>query len=164
MTRPTDLTKPGLFAVASWPATQSRATRKKRMKMQKLGSLFGCHHCGIGARYHPFVMRTVEQRKFVADHIPPNSVANEMKRKGVDVVQRIYPQCRDCSQKQSLACNNLLDLSKGVLEHKLGSRPQYYVAGAMLAGSRTLVIPIAKLLVLITIKAFSDEDPAGKSE
>jgi hypothetical protein len=139
-----NLTRAGPFAKVGWPATEKYATPSERNWIQEQGKLFGCHTCGIGSRYHPFYFDVPkEKRKFFADHIPPNKIVKQMKVSGKGVKQEFLPHCQKCSSKQGGLCHHhLSNPAKTTVSHSFFSRPQYYLAGGLLAGARTLLAPI----------------------
>lgn len=59
-----------------------------KQKVQQLGRMYGCHHCGT------FV------DKYISDHMPPTKLALPGE------VQRLYPQCNDCSMFQGGSISN----------------------------------------------------------
>ena len=95
---PSHLLKPGAFAREWIPARSALASEKERHIIQQLGRSHGCHSCG---------KRSVKQ--FNADHLPPNKISNsENASNGSNgVLQRLYPQCKNCSGMQgSLIARN----------------------------------------------------------
>ena len=104
---PSSYTDLGSFArpnMASLPATQAYATPTQRKSIERLGKLFGCHTCG-SRMMGPF-SRKKQGVSFIADHMPPQSVTQQMNQRwyrkwfGWHVKQRFYPQCIHCSSKQ----------------------------------------------------------------
>lgn len=103
---PSSFTHLGSFARKrkSLPATDAYASKLERKVINEMGKKFGCHVCGD---------RMIKKEglksgtKFVADHIPPRSVARQMNSRGYrrltgrKVKQRFFPQCVHCSLKQS---------------------------------------------------------------
>ena len=92
---PSSLTSPGSFAARSIPAGEKYATTSERQLIQQIGRKSGCHTCGV------------RKGLFIADHMPPKSVAAKMneswlRRTGIlgKVKYRFYPQCESCSSKQ----------------------------------------------------------------
>ncbi len=79
--------RPGPNARESVPASSSRATTAERRAVDRIGNAQGCHTCGArqsgnrGGRWTP-------------DHQPPNA------RNPGGQTQRLYPQCRGCSNQQ----------------------------------------------------------------
>ena len=51
-------------------STSAIATESQRIKIQKLGKRFGCHHCGS--------RQVFKKEVFIADHMPPTKQAKEM--------------------------------------------------------------------------------------
>lgn len=86
------------FSVAS---TSPIATEAQRTKIQRLGKLIGCHHCGS--------RQIFTKKGFIADHMPPTKFANIMNSKwwrkllNMTVQQRLYPQCQKCYSIQGNA-------------------------------------------------------------
>lgn len=80
---PSHVAHPGSFARGSIQATGPKATPGQRQAIQELGP---CHHCGTS--------NPGGNGRMIADHIPPNSLANEAQ-------QQLYPQCRSCMGHQA---------------------------------------------------------------
>jgi hypothetical protein len=53
-------------------STSPVATSLQRKKIQRLGLLYGCHHCGS--------RQLISRNRFIADHMPPTKQANEMNK------------------------------------------------------------------------------------
>jgi len=89
------------FARGAVEATGPVATASQRFTIQRLGKLYGCHHCGNKQLF------SVD--KFIADHMPPTKFVNEMNKKwwrkmlNINVVQKLLPQCQKCFSKQGTA-------------------------------------------------------------
>eukprot|EP00803_Ostreobium_quekettii_P009803 evm.model.scf_52.19 EVM.evm.TU.scf_52.19 scf_52:158468-162541(+) len=111
---PSSLLCPGAYASKSIAAGPRYATENERKAIRALFNKHGCHHCGT---------KTAE---VIADHQPPTATLEPNLRllqiaDGVGFgrymrkflgwanvrmdppVQRFFPQCRDCSQRQSAA-------------------------------------------------------------
>ncbi len=133
----------GSFARQSIPATERYATPAERLKLDRIGRIWGCHTCGS------------RSRSFVGDHMPPKSVAETMMKrrklfflKPKPVNFRFYPQCERCSSQQgsilSRATQQLrLSRKKGFQLHKDRTnayfhghkfRLMHHIAGAAVAG------------------------------
>lgn len=88
----------GVFAktFASVSSSSFAATSSEKSKIQVLGRLYGCHHCGS--------RQIIKNRMkgFIADHMPPTKIVNELNSKfwrklfGLKVTQRLFPQCQSC--------------------------------------------------------------------
>jgi len=117
---PSDLTKVGAIAKESMPAAGMQyATDEKRRELFRFFKRDGCHHCGT------------RRGAVVGDHMPPNkhiqevinanrrrvlgsalkykTVKKAMSALGLPTgqpLQRYYPQCRPCSQRQAAAVRN----------------------------------------------------------
>ena len=87
-------------------ATSATASGTERLKIQSLGKLFGCHHCGN--------RQMLSRKTFIADHMPPTKIVKEknklwwrkmLKKVGIlrDLTQRLYPQCQKCFSLQGSA-------------------------------------------------------------
>lgn len=100
---PSSFTDLGSFARPSFslPATDRYATSAQRAVVERMGRAVGCHTCGSRMRFH-----NSGSVKFVADHMPPKVVMEQLNRKwyrqllGRRVSFRFYPQCVQCSSKQ----------------------------------------------------------------
>lgn len=83
------------------PSTSPRANLNERIAVNKKGRIFGCHHCGS--------RQILSRQKFIADHMPPTKMANEMneswwrKLLNIKVKQGLWPQCQSCFQMQGSA-------------------------------------------------------------
>eukprot|EP00051_Salpingoeca_urceolata_P023925 m.412516 g.412516 ORF g.412516 m.412516 type:complete len:302 (+) comp20170_c2_seq6:1288-2193(+) len=91
---------------ASLPARgASYATTTQKRTLRGLARRAGCHSCGVRRTAH-----------WVADHMPPNAVVQQVEQRQQSTVirrllayvfrpsrqpQRFYPQCRPCSQQQA---------------------------------------------------------------
>ena len=84
---PSHLLRPGAFARDWIPVRSSQATERQRHIIRELGKSHGCHSCGT---------RNVKQ--FYADHQPPTKLFDKFHDNGT--TQRLYPQCRKCSNLQ----------------------------------------------------------------
>ena len=89
------------FARGAVQATGAVATSSQRFAIQRLGKLYGCHHCGT--------KQIFSADKFIADHMPPTKFVNEMNKKWwrrmlkITVEQKLLPQCQKCFSKQGSA-------------------------------------------------------------
>ena len=106
---PSCLRSLGAFAQArrgSLPASANYATSAQREAIQRLGHRYGCHTCGIRGGGMWAWLAQQEAVRFNADHMPPlwdARRANAALWRRVlrrPVVQRFYPQCVTCSNKQ----------------------------------------------------------------
>lgn len=124
---PSSLTTLGSFArtFQSLPATFKYASPSERIKIEQLGRKVGCHTCGS----RKIFSRGKNGIKFIADHMPPQAVVKQMNAAwhrrllGLNVKQRFYPQCIDCSGKQggilSKASQDLLKTKSGSLLERM---------------------------------------------
>ena len=55
---------------AAVPSTSAVATAGERNSVNRKGKIFGCHHCGS--------RQIFSKQRFIADHMPPTKMANEM--------------------------------------------------------------------------------------
>lgn len=75
-TFPSSVITPGVFSnfhqrsIASVLATSDVATQSQRLKIQQLGKIYGCHHCGS--------RQLLSQKVFIADHMPPTKMTKMM--------------------------------------------------------------------------------------
>lgn len=89
------------FARGAVEASGAVASASQRLKIQTLGKLYGCHHCGTKQLF--------TANKFIADHMPPTKFVNEMNKKWwrrmlkITVEQKLLPQCQKCFSKQGSA-------------------------------------------------------------
>lgn len=134
---PSSYTHLGSFARTRWslPAGKSYATAAQRAKIERLGRMAGCHTCGS----HKLFSLSSSAR-FVGDHMPPKSVAEQMNRTWYrrylvgPVKFRFFPQCVSCSQKQgsilSKATQELRSFRGGIrvpqLHNAGGGRNAYF--------------------------------------
>jgi len=103
-TLPSSIISRGAYSRASAriPSTSAVASSSQRATIQKLGRLFGCHHCGRRTSIFN------NQQGFIADHIPPTLFVNQgsdswsgrIFRKYFPMSQNLYPQCRKCFSLQ----------------------------------------------------------------
>lgn len=101
---PSSVTNLGSFArtVFSLPATEKYANPAQRKAIERLGRTFGCHTCGS----REIISRGKNGVKFIADHMPPQSVVKQLNKRwyrnifGIKTKQRFYPQCVSCSNTQ----------------------------------------------------------------
>ncbi|KAG7341158.1 hypothetical protein IV203_023109 [Nitzschia inconspicua] len=105
---PSSYTHLGSFARWSIPCSDSYATANQRVMIEQMGRRWGCHTCGSRMLMGP-VNKSLANKsfRFVGDHMPPKSVAEQMNRnwlrklKILPKVQfRFYPQCVTCSNTQ----------------------------------------------------------------
>jgi len=107
---PSSFTNLGSFAKhsVSLPATDAYATQSQRKIIERMGKLAGCHTCGD----HMITSRGFNGVKFIADHMPPQSVVKQMNSRwyrkifGIKVKQRFFPQCLKCSRIQGSILGN----------------------------------------------------------
>jgi hypothetical protein len=117
---PSSYTHLGSFArvrVGSIPATDRYATSVQRSTIESIGKKYGCHTCGT--RMRKFILAPLLQSskskissemistaRFVSDHMPPKSVAEQINSRwynrifGIKVNYRFFPQCITCSSTQ----------------------------------------------------------------
>lgn len=78
---PSSVIRPGVYAnflnrhQRSIVATSEIVSEVERRKMQVLGRLYGCHHCGDRQLFVPKV--------FIGDHMPPTKFANRISNSGL---------------------------------------------------------------------------------
>jgi hypothetical protein len=149
---PSDLTKVGALARESMPAAGMQyATDEKRRELARFFRRDGCHHCGT--RHGPVVGDHMPPNKHVAEAADAarrrtrwgwlgvtalqrskaaRRVAGAM---GVPLgppLQRYYPQCRPCSQKQAAAVrNNRSHLVFHEVLHRGGASTAWHYAGVL---------------------------------
>jgi hypothetical protein len=122
---PSSYTHLGSFARWSIPCKDAYATANQRVLIEQMGRRWGCHTCG-SRMLMPNKSLANKSFRFVGDHMPPKSVAEQMnkslwRRLGIlpQVQFRFYPQCVSCSQSQgsilSKATNQLKSAKKGPL-------------------------------------------------
>jgi len=76
---PSSVIVPGVFSNAhnrfhrSVLSTSEVATESQRLKIQNLGRMFGCHHCGSRQLF--------SRKSFIADHMPPTKMAKALEKK-----------------------------------------------------------------------------------
>lgn len=98
---PSSYTDVGSFARVSLPATSNYATASERAALERMGRRWGCHTCGSR-----MLFTTQRGARFVGDHMPPKSVAEQMNHVWwrrlfrIQVPFRFYAQCINCSNKQ----------------------------------------------------------------
>lgn len=119
----------------SLPATSKYASPAQRIKIERLGKQIGCHTCGS----RKIFSRGKNGVKFIADHMPPQAVVKQMNAAWhrrilrLDVKQRFYPQCIDCSGKQggilSKASQDLLKTKTGGILTKIIPKSNLESAG-----------------------------------
>lgn len=96
---------------------KSIASSSQRHNIQKLGNLYGCHHCGaklskFSRLYHKISKDVINKAIYIADHMPPTKIANQMnnmwyrKMFNIKVVQTLLPQCYKCFQLQGTAAKH----------------------------------------------------------
>ena len=128
-----DVRYPGAFAKESIRANGVKyADQNARRELETLFKRYGCHHCGT------------KKGEFVGDHMPPNGMLAKRRslRNFLDKLlwrfrygsvhslrQRYYPQCKSCSQVQSVAVARSL---KKIKIHR-GTIGPYLVIGALAA-------------------------------
>jgi hypothetical protein len=110
---PSSYTHLGSFARWSIPCTSSYATSNQRKMIEQMGRKWGCHTCGSRSMMvgpgggKSFLASSKSSIRFVGDHMPPKSVAEQMNRNWLrrlrvlpKVQFRFYPQCVTCSNTQ----------------------------------------------------------------
>ena len=95
---PSSFTHLGSFSRWSIPCTEKYASASQRSMIERMGRRFGCHTCGSRMLGY-----TAGSFKFVGDHMPPKSVAEQMNKSWLrrigllkKVKYRFYPQCVNC--------------------------------------------------------------------
>jgi RHS repeat-associated protein len=103
--RPDETMSVGKYAVESIPARSTgRNWRKSEIDQTDAnGYNFGCHTCGIREPGTP-------KGTFIKDHQPPSSWMPE----GVNFTQRLYPQCKPCSDFQGKRVRELAPIMKEI--------------------------------------------------
>lgn len=143
---PSDLTKVGAIARESIPAAGMQyAGDEKRKELARFFRRDGCHHCGT--RRGPVIGDHMPPNKHVGDLLKSESrrllgraskvpvVAEFIEALGISTrqpIQRYFPQCRACSQKQAAAVRN--DRSHRVFHavlHSGGSSTAWHHAGTL---------------------------------
>jgi len=82
-------------------ASSEVATAAERNRIQKLGRLHGCHHCGS--------RQLVSMKSFIADHMPPTKIISELNAEWwrrllrLRAKQQLLPQCQSCFSVQGAA-------------------------------------------------------------
>jgi RHS repeat-associated protein len=84
----------GRYAVVSIKATTAQPTDVERVRVTTIGKEYGCHTCGTKTSGHP-------DGHFTPDHQPAT------KSSGHSASQRLYPQCKKCSDTQGANTKNL---------------------------------------------------------
>lgn len=115
---PSSFTNLGSFSRWSIPCGERYATTSQRALIEKMGRRWGCHTCGSRMLFSRF-----GKNKFVGDHMPPKSVADQMNKSFLrrmnilpEVSFRFYPQCVNCSNTQgSILSRASHDMSKSTL-------------------------------------------------
>jgi hypothetical protein len=146
---PSSYTNLGSFARFSIPATERYANASQRLSIERLGKLFGCHTCGSRRIFQ-------SGSQFVADHMPPKSVAEQLRKRWYNrllrrnVSFRFYPQCVTCSNKQgSILSHAVVQLqSKNLARAGIrqaychGFRPRFYhLAGGVVGAGLVILEP-----------------------
>lgn len=130
-TLPSHVIFPGSFARTFVPLHSNNVSKKCKLQIQKLGSIYGCHHCGNKVSH------------YIADHIPCTKFLPEFtqkcnvfyntvflylfQRKGScwkKYNQVVYPQCIKCCKHQAGFVSGKTFLRavfqrKGIIMHKL---------------------------------------------
>jgi hypothetical protein len=144
---PSSFTNIGSFARGHIPATEQYAHASQRTTIERMGRVFGCHTCGSHQLLGPSLFQKV---KFVGDHMPPKSVAEQINARwynrllGHQVEFRFYPQCTRCSSRQGSILSaavqqatkqNLATAGGGKMAHFHGLRPRInHLTGGVVAG------------------------------
>ena len=112
---PSNLTRPGAFAAEWIPAYMGSqpATSRERTLIKAMGSKYGCHSCGrrmlvdfVADHQPPSKLlgnhRNVTHQNGSGNHRNGNSIGRHLSGSGETdhLLQRFYPQCRQCSQLQ----------------------------------------------------------------
>jgi hypothetical protein len=156
---PSSFTNLGSFARWSIPCTEKYANTAQRTMITNQGQRWGCHTCGSRMILSTSHSRGGQAHKFVADHMPPKSVAELMnqswvRRVGIlrKVKFRFFPQCTNCSNTQGyvlgkassqvwklpsyLRAGKLRQSGGGRLSHFHGLRFRVnHITGAVVAGA-----------------------------
>ncbi|CAB9526478.1 expressed unknown protein [Seminavis robusta] len=118
---PSSYTNLGSFARRGIPATEKYANVAQKATLQRWGKQWGCHTCGT----------RMGRSKFVGDHMPPKSVAEEWNARwhnrmlGRRVGFRFFPQCEPCSRKQGSLLSKAVQQQQGGLAKAGGGRLAY---------------------------------------
>jgi hypothetical protein len=123
---PSSYTHLGSFARWSIPCKDAYATANQRAMIEQMGRRWGCHTCG-SRMLMPNKSIANKSFRFVGDHMPPKSVAEQMnkslwRRLGISpkVQFRFYPQCVSCSNSQGSILSKATYQLKST---KIGSGP-----------------------------------------
>lgn len=124
---PSSVIAPGVFSplafknMRSIPTIDPVATASQRLRIQKFGRRFGCHHCGTRQLF--------SGASYIADHMPPTKIVLDINKKWwrrllgmkvrmlpyviviahsthflhLQITQRLYPQCQSCFMLQGAA-------------------------------------------------------------
>ena len=159
---PSSITNLGSFARWSIPCGEKYATASERTLIHQMGRKWGCHTCGSRMLF------SRETFRFVGDHMPPKSVAEQKnqtwwRRVGLipKVQFRFYPQCKNCSNTQGtilakasskiansktylpsfVRAGNLQNAGAGQQAHFHGLRPRVnWLTGGVIAGLTTTLV------------------------
>lgn len=110
------------FSIAQSTSVESDspiASSSQRRQIQRLGKVYGCHHCGN---------RQLFGNTFIADHMPPTAIARQMNQVWwrrwfkIHVKQRLWPQCQSCFKQQGMA---VLQRSHKLIYHH-NIRPHHF--------------------------------------
>lgn len=135
---PSSYTKLGSFArtFTSLPATSAYANKSERRSIQRLGRILGCHTCGSRMILSSFSLsHSNKNTQFIGDHMPPQSVAKQMNAKwfrrwfGSTVMQRFYPHCNKCSNRQGSILSVAVNKAKGPSLWRAGGGKNAYFHG-----------------------------------
>jgi hypothetical protein len=126
---PSSYTHMGSFARWSLPCTENYATASQRAMIERMGRLWGCHTCGSHMLFKS-ASQNGQAFRFVGDHMPPKSVAQEMNQSWLRKVGilpkvqfRFYPQCVSCSNVQgSILSKATNELKKGSMGRTIGAK------------------------------------------
>jgi hypothetical protein len=118
---PSSYTHLGSFSRWSIPCGENYATAGQRSMIEQMGRKWGCHTCGSHMLFKSSSQQGSQSFRFVGDHMPPKSVAQEMNRSWLrrvgllpKVQFRFYPQCVSCSNIQgSILSKASNELNKG---------------------------------------------------
>lgn len=143
---PSDVVKVGAIARESMPAAGMQyATDEKRLELLRFFRRDGCHHCGtrkgpvIGDHMPPNKnvqdQMEAQRKRFFGGALKSKPVQRVMTALGIPSgppVQRYYPQCKPCCQKQAAAVRaGRSHLVFHEILHHGGTSSAWHYAGAL---------------------------------
>jgi hypothetical protein len=156
---PSSYTDPGSYALSRYSipsaVTENYATPSQRLAIEQYGKIAGCHTCGYKQNW--FSKPAALSFSFVADHMPPKSVAAQrnqswfrryIRRRPVSF--RFFPQCTSCSNTQggllakgvASGVQSLEQVGRGRQAYFHGMQPRRtWLTGGLLALMASLTLP-----------------------